>query len=220
MNLKNILDAYKNNPKHSLLQHQQEMLDTYIHKLNGPTSKKHWLKVGDIAPDFQLPLNNPSLNQTTSFHLYEQLKKGPIILTFIRGSWCSYCNLQLQAYEEVLDAIKHTGTQLIGISLEASNPYKKSSLHKNNSIPLLMDHSGTVSTLYKLLYPIEDDLAHIYRELGIDLTQINENKRWVLPITSTFIIDQHGLIRHTFSNADYRVRMEPKDILSILNVIT
>ena len=35
----------------------------------------------------------------------ELLKQGPVIVTFYRGGWCPYCNLELKAYQEVLPEI-------------------------------------------------------------------------------------------------------------------
>ena len=50
------------------------------------------LKVGDTAPDFTLP---NAVGE--SVRLYDLLKKGPVVLSFYRGTWCPYCNIQLYA---------------------------------------------------------------------------------------------------------------------------
>jgi hypothetical protein len=47
-------------------------------------------KAGDTAPDFTL--QNSKGREVT---LSEELKKGPVVLTWYRGGWCPYCNLQL-----------------------------------------------------------------------------------------------------------------------------
>ena len=44
--------------------------------------------------------------------LAQLLEKGPLIITFYRGGWCPYCNLELKAFQEVLPAIKAKGAQL------------------------------------------------------------------------------------------------------------
>jgi hypothetical protein len=51
------------------------------------------LQVGDKAPDFELPdaLGKP-------VRLSDRLRQGAVILTFYRGGWCPYCNLELRAY--------------------------------------------------------------------------------------------------------------------------
>jgi AhpC/TSA family protein len=49
------------------------------------------LAVGDRAADFELPNA-----QGHRVHLADQLDRGPIVLTFYRGAWCPFCNLQLR----------------------------------------------------------------------------------------------------------------------------
>ena len=50
------------------------------------------LKVGDEAPAFIL--KDPDGNVVSSTEL---LKQGPLVVTFYRGAWCPYCNMDLQA---------------------------------------------------------------------------------------------------------------------------
>ncbi|WP_277875361.1 redoxin domain-containing protein [Cytobacillus oceanisediminis] len=50
-----------------------------------------------MAPDFTLP---NATGEHISFS--RELEKGPVILTFYRGAWCPYCNLEHKAYQELL----------------------------------------------------------------------------------------------------------------------
>src|SRR5258708_6088244 len=54
------------------------------------------LKAGVQAPDFTLSDANGA-DVTLSI----LLQQGPVVLTFYRGSWCPYCNLQLRAYQQI-----------------------------------------------------------------------------------------------------------------------
>ena len=50
------------------------------------------VNTGDTAPDFTL------LNATGQHvNLHGPLSRGPVILSFYRGGWCPFCNLELQA---------------------------------------------------------------------------------------------------------------------------
>ena len=71
-------------------------------------------KKGDQYIDFELPNI-----EGKKIKLSEKLKDGPIILTFYRGGWCPYCNIQLKAYQENLSKFKEAGGQLIAISPES-----------------------------------------------------------------------------------------------------
>src|ERR1700674_1253124 len=52
------------------------------------------LKVGDRAPVFRLPDS-----EGTTVASAELLTNGPLVVTFYRGAWCPYCNMDLQAIE-------------------------------------------------------------------------------------------------------------------------
>ena len=47
------------------------------------------------------------------------LTNGPVVVTFYRGEWCPYCNLQLRALQEALPEITSTGATLVAISPQA-----------------------------------------------------------------------------------------------------
>ncbi|MDF5722537.1 MAG: redoxin domain-containing protein [Rhizonema sp. PD37] len=72
---------------------------------------KHLLQVGNQEPDFSLP-NAVGEN----IRLRDRLAQGAVILTFYRGVWCPYCNLELRAYQQVLPQIHSLGASLIAVS--------------------------------------------------------------------------------------------------------
>ena len=61
-------------------------------------------KAGDAAPEFSL--KDPEGNPVTSRDL---LSKGPLVISFYRGVWCPYCNLELQALQAALSQITARG---------------------------------------------------------------------------------------------------------------
>jgi len=66
------------------------------------------LKSGDRLPEISLP------NATgTVVNLQELLKTSRLVITFYRGGWCPYCNLELRAFQNALDEIKSKGAQLV-----------------------------------------------------------------------------------------------------------
>ena len=52
------------------------------------------LKTGDRVPDFRLPDARGGF-----LRLKDLLGAGPVVLSFYRGGWCPYCNLELQALQ-------------------------------------------------------------------------------------------------------------------------
>lgn len=62
------------------------------------------LKAGDKAPAFTL--NDPDGKPTSSADL---LTNGPLVMSFYRGVWCPYCNMELQALQAALPEFKKLG---------------------------------------------------------------------------------------------------------------
>jgi hypothetical protein len=68
-------------------------------------------KAGDVAPEFTLL--DPEGKEVSSRDL---LARGPLVVSFYRGVWCPYCNLELQALQEALADITVRGANLVAIS--------------------------------------------------------------------------------------------------------
>lgn len=69
------------------------------------------IKAGDRAPDFRLPDARGGHVQ-----LRDLLARGPVVVSFYRGGWCPYCNLELRALENTLLSIRQIGAELVAIS--------------------------------------------------------------------------------------------------------
>ena len=82
-------------------------------KLNLSGIVDRCLKPGDIFPPFSLP------NATGKIILSEDLfKKGILVINFYRGGWCPYCNLELNALQQIRPEISKHGARLVAISPE------------------------------------------------------------------------------------------------------
>ena len=69
------------------------------------------LAVGDRAPDFILP---NAVGQPV--RLTERLTGGPVVLSFYRGEWCPFCNIELRALQSWLPRFASHGASLIAVS--------------------------------------------------------------------------------------------------------
>ncbi|MCP3029123.1 peroxiredoxin-like family protein [Halobacillus sp. A5] len=169
------------------------------------------LKEGDKAPDFSLP--DPNGNQV---NLSNQLDVGPVILTFYRGGWCPYCNMELKEYQRILSEIHDAGGELIAISPQTPD-YSLSTAQKNElNFHVLSDRGNKVARDYQLVYPVPDYLAEIYKEKGLDVDLHNGDESWELPAAATYVIDREGTIVFEYTKADYKDRAEPWEVLEVL----
>lgn len=170
------------------------------------------LQVGAKAKDF-------ALNDTfgNKVYLFEELTKGPVVLTFYRGGWCPYCNRQLRAYQEILPQIESLGAQLIAITPQLPDQSLSFQEKEALSFRVLSDPNGIVSAAYKLLYEVPEYLKQMYLRQNINLREYNGTDHWILPVTGTFMIDEQSVIRSAYVNPDFTKRMEPEDILMELS---
>lgn len=170
------------------------------------------LQQGQQAFDFTL-MNSAG----TPVNLFEQLARGPVVLTFYRGGWCPFCNLQLRAYQNILPQIEALGGQLIAISPQTPDHSLSQQEKENLSFQVLSDTNGLVADSYHLLFELPPNIREITgNRLGVNLTEYNAAESWVLPIPSTFIIDPAGVVRFAYVNPDFMQRLEPQEILNQL----
>jgi peroxiredoxin len=172
------------------------------------SDKGKGLKVGEQAPDFSLPDATGKEVQLSSL-----VKKGPVVLTFYRGAWCPYCNLELQAYQQVLDELHQAGAELVAISLQSPDKSLTTKEKNELSFYVLSDVGGEVAQKYNLLFTLPDYLIDVYKTFQLNVDQYNGDQSWNLPVPATFIIDRDQTIRYAYVDEDYTKRAEPKEVL-------
>ena len=144
------------------------------------------------------------------------LRRGPLVLTFYRGVWCPYCNLDLQALEEAAADIRAAGASLIAISQQTAPNSRKSQRDNKVSYPILGDRGGELANAFGIRWKSPEALQAIYKQLGADLTVFNGEPSWTLPMPARYVIGRDGTIVYSEINPDYTHRPEPNDLLPIL----
>ncbi len=176
---------------------------------------KNVLKVGDTAPNFNLP----NATGNTVF-LENVISRGPAVVVFYRGGWCPYCNLELRAYQRLLPEIEKAGGQLLAISLQSPDETLSTQEKNELAYPVLSDTDGKVTQAFGLLFELPDYLQDLYTELGHDLPNIQSVGKWALPVPGTFVIAPNGKIVASYADVNYRVRMEPEEALAAIKAIS
>ncbi|MWC29216.1 peroxiredoxin-like family protein [Paenibacillus sp. MMS18-CY102] len=176
---------------------------------------QYGLPEGSKAVDFTL-----SHSSGATVNLYEQLAKGPVVLTFYRGGWCPFCNIQLRAYQNILPEIEALNGQLIALSPQSLDNSLAQQSKESLQFPVLSDKDGSVAASYNVLFQVPSYLQEVMaNKLKINLDEYNATDSWILPIPSTFIIDQSGVIRSANVNPDFMRRSEPQDIINQLKLL-
>lgn len=187
-------------------------VDEIIEKAKAFKEGENALKVGEKAPNFTLP--NP---EGKLLSLDTLLEKGPIVITFYRGDWCPYCNLQLRALQARLPEINALGATLVAISPQVPDGSLTKSEISEMDFIVLSDQDAKVATQYGVAWKVPEFLSeHMRVGRKLDLDEINNGNGAILPIPATFILGQDGVIKWNYVNVDYRTRSEPEEIIEAL----
>jgi peroxiredoxin len=187
-----------------MLRHIQELRDGAI--------SQTMLKVGDHAPAIVL---DDAKGETVDVGAL--LRQGPVIVTFYRGGWCPFCNLELKAYQQLLPDIAAAGASLVAISPE--KPGETVSTAEKNALTfhVLSDIGQKVGRAFGLVYEFSDELRSVYSGFGLDIPARNGSPdEWALPVSATYVIGRDGTIIYANTDLDYRDRADPGDVLAAL----
>jgi len=169
---------------------------------------------GDRAADFQLPnVRGGTLS------LHAALEEGPVVLSFYRGSWCPFCNLELNALQARLPDIRTAGGRLIAVSPEQPDASLSHAEKLNLEFDILSDIGNRTARDYGLVMTVYESLRPLYLQWGIDLPAANGDTTYELPVPATYVIDGAGEIRAAYVDKDYTKRMEPEAIVAALRAI-
>jgi peroxiredoxin len=169
------------------------------------------LKVGERVPIFALPNAHGELVRSADL-----LARGPLVLTFYRGIWCPYCNMDLQAIEAAAEEIRALGASLVAISPQTAPNRRRSERENALSFPILSDHGNSVANEFGLRFRLPDDLIAVYKGFGNDLTVGNGEDSWTLPMPARYVIGTDGVIAYAEVNPDYTRRPDPSELLPVL----
>jgi peroxiredoxin len=169
------------------------------------------LGAGAKAPSFTL--NDADGRPVSSERL---LARGPLVVSFYRGVWCPYCNMELQALQAALPAFQALGASLVAISPQTAANSRKSMRQNGLGFPILSDAGNTVAAAFGLRFALPDYLVALYKGLKNDLPAFNGDPGWTLPMPARFVIGQDGTILYAEVNPDYTHRPEPEDMLPAL----
>ena len=169
------------------------------------------LGVGQSAPEFALPDA-----QGAEVRLSQLRAEGPVVISFYRGGWCPYCNLELRAYAERMTAFTEAGVRLVAISPQT--PDASLTLVERAELPftVLSDVGNVVAASFGLVHEVPAELNAVYAGNGFDLAGDNAQAPddITLPLPATYVIGRDGTVRFAAVSADYTERADPDEVLA------
>lgn len=131
-----------------------------------------WPTAGDTARDLTLPDQNG--NTVTLSALWHT---GPVVLYFYPKDETAGCTAEACSFRDSFEVFRDAGAHVVGVSRDSVESHKNFAAHHRLPFTLLADVAGAGHTAW-----------NIQKRLGILTDRV------------TFVIDQKGVIRHTFSS--------------------
>jgi peroxiredoxin len=214
MSLQTELDALRAEFIRAAPPGRAELYDAKVEELQRTFPIEKALKTGNHAPDFSLP--NPAGRPISLAGL---LRGGPAVVTFYRGGWCPYCNLQLRAYQQVLSEITALGAKLVAISPQLPDGSLSTAEVNQLSFDVLSDVGNHVARSFGLVYSLPDELRAALTSNNKALPGINGDDSWELPLPATYVVAPDHKIALAQIELDYRERLEPDAIVAALRTL-
>ena len=173
------------------------------------------LREGEVFPDFLLPDSTGVIVQSADL-----LALGPLIVSFYRGQWCPFCNLELNALQLALPEIEELGGALVAVSPETPEHTANALTRFSFSFYLLSDRGNALARKVGLVYQLPPEMQSEFRKANICLPVVNGDDSWELPVPATYLVGQEGVIRDAFVDVDYYHRKDPRELITELKKIS
>lgn len=163
---------------------------------------------GETLPPFLLPDHAGRLVSLSSL-----LEHGPVVVSFNRGHWCEYCELELLAFARAHAELAAKGVQVISIMPERGEYTRKVRALTDNTVTVLSDIDNGYALSVGIVMWLGEEVRALYRQFGLDIERYQGNGTWFVPIPATFVVDRQGRILARKVDPDFRSRMDMEDIL-------
>lgn len=186
----------------------------FVDRLIAANSGSDAPQKGDSIADFVLPDSSGQLVASSTL-----LKNGPLVISFNRGPWCSFCKLEMISLSEIHSEIKMSGGEVVAITPETAASMNTFGRQYDITYPMLSDIDNGYALVSGLMISLSAPIREIYNKLGFNLPKTQGNCAWFVPIPATFIVGTDGKIFDRLVDPDFRHRMSPDSILETLKQI-
>lgn len=137
-------------------------------------SRKSKFQLGDRVPEFILPFD-----ESSSFSLKENLGEGPLLIGFIRGTWCPFCRHFMRQLLGSMEMLKSFRCEVVVIASQPLSSILRFCRQENLPFKILSDAHRTVAREYG-----------VYQSLG--LMGVNVAR------PSAFLLDEDGRVLYRY----------------------
>ncbi|KAL7948728.1 thioredoxin-like protein [Trichoderma barbatum] len=175
---------------------------------------KSTIQPGEKLPDFIL-----SDARGTPVSSMDLLAKGPLLILFYRGGWCPFCNLTLRAFQQRLQDFQARGVTMVAITPEQPDASLTTAEKNELAFPVLTDDGLELARKLHIIWKQPEDLIDTLNKVGADLEKRHGNNSTDMVIPTTLLVDEKGVVRNIFAEADWMQRLEPQEAVNWVNAL-
>jgi peroxiredoxin len=169
-------------------------------------------KIGERLPPFLLPDQRGHL-----VCLEDLLGPNGLVLSFNRGHWCPFCQIELTALAQAHDDFVELGAKVVSIMPDRQAYVGRLPGEVTGRLSILSDVDNAYALSLGLVMWLGDQLKDLMMRHGVRLDDIQGNENWTVPVPATFVLDRAGLVVARSVEPDIRKRMDMHDIRRALS---
>lgn len=205
------IEKLNNDLSSKLPQETLKAFEQSIKDLKTKSTELKSIQIGEEIPEFSLPNAYGKMVDSS-----EILKKHKMILAFYRGSWCPYCNLELNFLQKNLSGIKNKNTVLVAISPQSPDHSLPMAERNKLEFEILTDFNNAFAEKLGIVFQLQDFVIPYYQDLGINLSDYNKNENNTLPVPAIFVVDKDRVVTYKFLDVNYMNRVDVEELLQAL----
>ena len=175
-------------------------------------------KVSPLLPGQKAPAFTAPSATGGDFTFDPSNMEKPMILIFYRGGWCPFCNLHFAELRKAEQPLLDMGYEMNFISMDTAELMAEAHLKGDEPLTygLISDADANISKAFGVGFRVDDETYNKYKnDYKLDLEQkAGGNDHHILPAPSVFVIDTDGIVKFSYTNPDYKVRLHPDVLVS------
>ena len=210
MNLTDQLSERRNNSAKVIPEEKRAIMQKSTANLKSQNLGKRALTTGQRLPSFTLKSTE---GRPMSL---EDFQSQFLVISFYRGGWCPYCNMELRALQRILPELTTLNSALIAITPETPDNSLTTSEKNELTFTVLSDIDNSYASSLGLVFQLPEDLQVVYQGFGIEVAKHNGNTAFELPMPATYIVNKDRKVIYSFVPEDYTERLAPETILEVI----
>jgi len=170
-------------------------------------------KAGSALPDSDLL---DAHGQATTLRAARAGK--PAVVVFYRGAWCPYCNVALRKYQaNLVPELDARGIALIAVSPQKPDGSLSMAEKNDLTFSVLSDPGNQIAGALGILTAPTEDARGSMHAIGVDLSALNSDGTYTLPMVTVAVVDAAGVIRWIDVAPNHARPTEVAEIISALD---